>query len=159
MTIAQRLGQHVFFSPTDSANDVYCSAPIQSGRLLGRTICVGVLLLGIVAGGCVSNTTELPSLQRDQRLLLTKEEQKQAISSLGQNMDTETAAAKQEIAKAGRPPPPPTKQQLAAKAADPKAAEKKAADKKVADKKAADKKAADKKAAEAATDKTEIKQQ
>ena len=51
--------------------------------------------------GCAQHAslTELPDLTKDPRKLLTKDEQKRAISDLGQSKEAEITAAEKQIAK------------------------------------------------------------
>lgn len=67
-------------------------------RWLGRATMIAVAT--IVAAGCTSgNKTELPSLEKDQRKMLSKEEQKKAITTMGQKADADAAAARQDAEK------------------------------------------------------------
>ncbi len=61
--------------------------------------CVAATVSVLVSGGCASQASkvELPSLEKDKRQLMTKDEQKNAASALGKKMDAEAAAAKAKI--------------------------------------------------------------
>lgn len=67
----------------------------SNGRRHGGTLVS--LLLAVLAQSCAASKTELPSLENEKRRLLTKEDQKQAVSTLGKKLEAETAAAKKQI--------------------------------------------------------------
>ena len=63
--------------------------------------CALVIALAGLVTGCAQNSTvtELPDLVKDPRKFLTKDEQKRAISDLGQGKDAEVTAAEKQIEK------------------------------------------------------------
>ncbi len=56
-----------------------------------------IALIAIVASACAGSQTELPALEKDSRQLLSKDQQKQTITSMGKKADDEAAAARQQI--------------------------------------------------------------
>ena len=80
--------------------------PRQSSKRMTRGFARGVTIALVVAlaapvGGCAQNNsvTELPDLVKDPRKFLTKDEQKRAISDIGQGRDAEVSAAEKQIEK------------------------------------------------------------
>lgn len=71
----------------------------QAGHLPGRWLAPLSLmaLVAVLASGCAASRTELPSLEKDKRQLLSTEEQKKAIATISKKADADAAAAKQQI--------------------------------------------------------------
>lgn len=55
------------------------------------------LLLALALSGCAASQTELPSLGKDQRKLLSKEERQRAITESEKKRDAEIANARKQI--------------------------------------------------------------
>lgn len=64
----------------------------------GRVAPLAVMAaMAVLASACAGSQTELPALEKDNRQLLSKDQQKQTITSMGKKADDEAAAAKQQI--------------------------------------------------------------
>ena len=69
-------------------------------RSILRPMAMALAFTCLLTGGCAqTSVTELPDLVRTPQKLLTKDEQKRAISDLGQGKDAEIQAAQKQIEK------------------------------------------------------------
>lgn len=56
-----------------------------------------IAVVAVIAAACASSQTELPAIEKDNRQLMSKDQQKQMVSTMGKKADDEAAAARQQI--------------------------------------------------------------